>query len=100
MLIVVVVLPNCPESPTSRKLSDYIVVTSDDKRALVRKYGSIARASLPPASGGVKEGVDASAGVVGVDKVADPVAHGTLRKTVASIATRCVLHVEHTCHNE
>jgi hypothetical protein len=99
MLVVVVVLPNCPERPTSGELSDYAVVASDDKRALVGKHGSVTRAGLPPAGGGVKERVDTRAGVVGVDKVVDPVAHGSLGKTVASTAIGVVLHIKHTCHD-
>lgn len=96
MLVVIVELPNGVEAPTSRELANLAVIACDNQGALIGKHARVASAGLPPASGGVEKRIAASLGVVGVDKVVDPVSHGSLAKAVAGVAVGAILEVKHT----
>lgn len=90
------VLPESVEAPVSGNLTSRGGVSSEDKRALLAKGSAVACASLPPISSGVDKRVLGSSSLVGLDKVGDPVDHGTGRETVAGSAAGVVLNVEHT----
>lgn len=96
VLVVIVELPDCVKAPASRKLTNLAVVACDNKGAFISKHGGVARASLPPASRGIDEGITASLGVVSVDEIVDPISHRSLAETVTSVAVGAILKVQHT----
>lgn len=95
MLVTVRVLPDGIIPPTSRELPDRTGIASNNERTGSGELATVSRARFPPTCGSVDQGVAASARVIGVDKVGDPIDHAGRGETVAGGAAGVILHVEH-----
>ncbi|KFY92315.1 hypothetical protein V498_05038 [Pseudogymnoascus sp. VKM F-4517 (FW-2822)] len=95
VLVGIVVLPDGLERPTRRHGAGRGAIPSQHKRAGAAERRAVPRALGPPISGGVDHWVNASLGVVGVDKVLDPGHHRRRGEAEAGCAGGVVLDVEH-----
>lgn len=93
--VLVAVLPEALERPVVRDGAGRRSISSKRKRALVTKAGSVASASVPPVSSGVKNWILRGGSPVRLSKVRDPSNHLAVREAVAGRAVGVVLDIKH-----
>ena len=93
--IAIGVLPERLIRPSARNGAHRARVPSQDERTLGERF-AVARAGVPPVSGGIDHRIPAGAALVGVDEIGNPRHHLRGAKSVACGAIGVVLDVQHT----